>query len=86
MLPSRSLLRVLGPLPLKDEATGSGGRGPRSLRGGNRGPGWHGGAADSAYLWGFEIGVCWDVVAAARLFDKMWMMSAVEERGWTIVE
>jgi hypothetical protein len=25
-------------------------------------------------------------VAAARLFDKMRMMSAVEERGWTIVE
>jgi hypothetical protein len=32
------MLRVPGRLPLKDDATQSGGRRPRSLRGGNRGP------------------------------------------------
>jgi hypothetical protein len=32
-------LRFLGCLPLKDEVTGSGGRRPRNLGGGNRGPG-----------------------------------------------
>src|SRR5258708_34670614 len=38
------LLRVLGRLPLKDEAAYTGGRRPRSLRGGNRGTGSLGGA------------------------------------------
>ena len=41
----RLLLRVVGHLPLMDEATGTGGRCPTSLRGGNRGPGSLGGAA-----------------------------------------
>ena len=49
-------LRVLGRLPLKNEAARSGGRRPRSLGGGNRGPAWRIGAAPAAYLWGFEIG------------------------------
>jgi hypothetical protein len=49
-------LRLLGRLPLKNDAAGSGGRRPRSLDGGNRGPAWHIGAAPAAYLWGFEIG------------------------------
>src|SRR5712691_4519170 len=49
-------LRLLGRLPLKIDAARSGGRRPRSLDGGNRGPGWRVGAAPAAYLWGFEIG------------------------------
>jgi hypothetical protein len=40
------LLRVLGCLPLKDDATHSGGKRLRSLKGGNRGTGSLGGAAD----------------------------------------
>ena len=43
------LLRVVGPLPLKDGASGSGGRGPTSVRGGNRGGARLGGAASSVY-------------------------------------
>jgi len=39
------MLRLLGRLPLKDEAAYPGGRRPRSLRGGNRGTGSLGGAA-----------------------------------------
>ena len=39
------LLRVVGHLPLMDEATDTGGRCPTSLRGGNRGPSSLGGAA-----------------------------------------
>ena len=39
------MLRVLGRLPLMDEGSHSGGRRPRSLRGGNRGKGSLGGAA-----------------------------------------
>src|SRR5262245_18710111 len=39
------LLRVVGHLPLMDEATDTGGRCPTSLRGGNCGTGWLGGAA-----------------------------------------
>src|SRR5262245_41620655 len=39
------LLRVVGHLPLMDEATDTGGRCPTSLRGGNRGTGSLGGAA-----------------------------------------
>src|SRR5260370_41450670 len=38
------VLRVLGRLPLKDEAAYTGGRRPRSLRGGKRGTGSLGGA------------------------------------------
>src|SRR5260370_36178285 len=38
------MVRVLGRLPLKDEAAYTGGRRPRSLRGGNRGTGSLGGA------------------------------------------
>ena len=39
------LLRVLGRLPLMDDATPASGRRPRSLKGGNRGTGSLGGAA-----------------------------------------
>jgi len=39
------MLRVLGRLPLMDDATHTGGRRPRSVRGGNRGPSSLGGAA-----------------------------------------
>src|SRR5688572_31712508 len=42
---SQLLLRLLGRLPLKDDAACSIGRRPRSLKGGNRGPGSLGGAA-----------------------------------------
>ncbi len=43
------LLRVVGPLPLLDGVTGSGGRGPTSLKGGNRGGIRLGGAACWVY-------------------------------------
>ena len=48
------LLRVLGCLPLLDDATGSGGRRPRSLKGGNRGPGSLGGAASTMGILAFS--------------------------------
>jgi hypothetical protein len=47
------LLRVLGCLPLKNGASRSGGRRPRSLRGGNRGPEWVR-RCRALNLWGFE--------------------------------
>jgi len=49
-------LRLLGCLPLKNDAARSGGRRPRRLGGGNRGPAWQVGAAPAVNLWGFEIG------------------------------
>ncbi len=49
MLEFPVLLRVVGPLPLMDGVTCSGGRGPTSLRGGNRGGSSLGGAAGAVY-------------------------------------
>src|SRR5207245_5404961 len=62
------MLRLLGCLPLKDGITGSGGRRPRSLGGGNRGRAWDGGSV--AGLWGFENGASGDVVRTTRSFDE----------------
>ena len=59
------LFRVLGRLPLKDDATHSGGRRPRSLRGGNRGPG----SLDGAAHYG-ECGVGRSVVVCTD--DRDW--------------
>src|SRR3984893_10169409 len=48
----RLSLRLLGCLTLKNEAGRTGGRRPRSLGGGNRGPAWHVGAAPAAVIYG----------------------------------
>jgi hypothetical protein len=80
-------LRLLGCLPLKNEAARTGGRRPRSLGGGNRGPAWHVGAAPAAVIYG-DLRSASDRMGCVRRgrWAKRGRKTAVEERGWTVVE
>jgi len=72
----RKLLRVVGHLPLMDEATGRGGRCPTSLRGGNRGPGSLGGAARTMGIVALAV-----VAGSVRLTESGWREAVADGDG-----